>query len=426
MLTALRNRQGSAPPIKVAVVGLGSMGRAVARQIAHTPGMQVVLVADRRPEVLERNRPVVEVLRTRCTSLRVTTATRTALDDTDYDVLVECTTAVGAALDHCLTAIGRGAHVVLMNAEVDLAFGRLLARKGNEAGVVVTSDAGDQHGVIARLWQDMQFWGFDLVQAGNIKGFLDRYATPTSVEAEAALRRLDPVPCCAYTDGTKLNIEMALLANGFGWKPSVRGMQGPPAADVGDVLDGRFDFDAYGDEGRVDYVLGAAPGGGVYCVGRPNAALQDFNDHYLWYYKLGDGPRYLFYRPYHLCHLETPTAVAQACLLGTPLLQPWHGPVADVYAVAKRDLSAGEVVPCGIGSEQVYGLIDTTEVGRREGLVPVWFLEPDESTAPSVLTRPVPKDRPLTFADLRHGTGYVTDMLARQERSGDAGGVDRA
>ena len=218
------------------------------------------------------------------------------------DVLVEATNSIGPAAEYCLAAIENSAHVVLMNAEVDLALGPLLHHRAQDAGVTVTSDAGDQHGVLASLIDEAKLMGFDIVQAGNIKGFLDRSATPDSIKEEADKRKLSATQCCAYTDGTKLHIEMAVLANALGYLPPEGGMVGPRATNVQEALTS-FDFSSYGDTPRIDYLLGAEPGGGVYLVVRPQKGLPPEQAFYLNYYKLGNGPEYLLYRPYHLLSL---------------------------------------------------------------------------------------------------------------------------
>jgi predicted homoserine dehydrogenase-like protein len=121
---------------------------------------------------------------------------------------------------------------VVLNAEVDLALGPILHDTAVRNGTVVMSDAGDQHGVLARMIDEIRLGSFRIVMAGNIKGFLNRYATAASLEREARIRNLDPIQCCAYTDGTKLNVEMGLIANGAGLVPWVPGMEGPKAKDV--------------------------------------------------------------------------------------------------------------------------------------------------------------------------------------------------
>jgi predicted homoserine dehydrogenase-like protein len=414
MLTQLlKQREKEGNRIRVAVVGCGAMGLGVAYQVGHAAGMEVVLLADRNGEVIGPAADFTSRARHQRQRPPVTTGCLDALQHgPEYDVLVECTTSIEEGVQYCLAAIERGAHVVLMNAEVDIAFGPLLRQEAARKGVIVTSDAGDQHGVIAQVVDQLSLWGFEVVQAGNIKGFLNRYATPDSLREEAAKRRLNPVPCCAYTDGTKLNIEMALLCNAFGWQPFVRGMQGPRCARVEEVL-GLFPFDDYGGEAKVDYILGAEPGGGVYVVARCEDGF-DFQQPYLSYYKLGSGPYYVFYRPNHLCHIETPYAIGLAALKHAPLLQPWAGRVADVYAFAKRDLAAGETVVHGIGGEHFYGMIESAAVAVREGLVPMWMLETEVGSPKPVLAKAMAKDAPLTADAIGFPDSPLYRMAARQ------------
>ncbi len=275
MIDKLRTLEAEGRPIRVALVGAGAMGFGIAWQIGHTPGMRLVAVTDIKPEAAEKAAAASGQPWQRMTAgqavpaagpdtVWVTTDPFYVLDDAaglDFDVLVEATNTVGFAADLCLAAIARGAHVVLMNAEVDLALGPLLHHRAQEAGVIVTSDAGDQHGVLMTMIEEIELWAFRIVMAGNIKGFLRRDATAESLAHEAAIRNLDPVMCCAYTDGSKLNVEMALVANATGLVPYVAGMEGPPAADVREVL-GLFDWSRY------DSSAGRGHGGGGLHPGR--------------------------------------------------------------------------------------------------------------------------------------------------------------
>jgi predicted homoserine dehydrogenase-like protein len=413
-------RQGG--KIRVALVGAGAMGVGIAWQIGRTPAMELVSITDVRLEAalkaaraygkpyavvgpgdrLPRNGEVL-VARDPFFLLE-------RREEAPMNVLVEATNSIGFAGRLSLEALRKGIHVVLMNAEVDLALGPFLHRTAADAGVVVTSDAGDQHGVLMRMIDEARLWSFGIAMAGNIKGFLDRYATASGLEHEARIRNLDPVQCCAYTDGTKLNIEMALVANGAGLAPSVPGMTGPRAKDVREVL-GLFDFGAYSGTGTVDYILGAEPGGGVFLVGHCEDALQAS---YLSYYKLGNGPFYLLYRPYHLCHLETPWAIARAVLDGAPLLWPRHGRATDVYAYAKRDVDAGETVPHGIGGDAFYGLVERAAPADGAGKVPIALLEAEGGRLPRMKRR-VRKDAPLGADDVELPETFLLDAFRRQE-----------
>lgn len=303
--------------------------------------------------------------------------------------------------------------MVLMNAEVDIALGTYLQHKAEEYGVVVTSDAGDQHGVIARMVDEIKLWGFEIVQTGNIKGFLDRYATAEAKREIAKKLNLSLVQCVAYTDGTKLNIEMALLANGLNLTPLVAGMQGPTAKNVTEALN-LFDFDSYRAQGRVDYLLGSEPGGGVYVIGKCDDPMQaDF----LEYYKVHNvGPYYLFYRPYHLCHIETPRAIARAVLWNRPILTPKYGRIADVYAYAKQPVAKGLELTHGIGGDEFYGLIQDTRLPESNNSVPIGVLEVEDGLAKPRILRSLKKDEPLKWDDIELADTYLLKLFREQSK----------
>ncbi len=206
MLKQLRQRENN--PLRVGLVGAGAMGRGIAWQISTTIGMVLGFIADidlnaaRRAadliglEPVEFNGKSIPEL----TDKQVLIATDALAllkrnDELKLDAFVEGTNAIAAAAEYCLAAIDGGMHVILMNAEVDLVYGPLLNSEAAKKGVIVTSDAGDQHGVIMTMIDEIEMWGFDIVQAGNIKGFLDRYATPESIRYEAEKRNLSAVQC---------------------------------------------------------------------------------------------------------------------------------------------------------------------------------------------------------------------------------------
>jgi predicted homoserine dehydrogenase-like protein len=327
------------------------------------------------------------------------------------DALVEATNTVAFAARAVECALRNRIHVVLMNAEVDLLLGPWLHELATRNGVGVTSDAGDQHGVLMRMIEEMQLWGFDVKMAGNIKGFLDRYATASSIAEEARKRALNPIQCVAYTDGTKLNIEMALVANATGLLPFRRGMEGPRAQHVSEVFE-KFDFSRYGEPGVVDYILGAAPHGGVFVVGHCDVPFQQ---RYLEYYKLGSGPYYLFYRPCHLCHIETPRAIARLVLFNRKVLEPTHGKLTEVVALAKRALPARTRITHGIGSDDLYGMIERSDVIERDGAVPVGLLD-FAGGAPCIVTRAIHKDELITLRDLEMPDSLLQNYDAQQRQ----------
>jgi predicted homoserine dehydrogenase-like protein len=427
MLRKLRELQAQGRRIRIGVIGCGAMGVGVAWQTARTPGMEVVFLGDIREDILERSAraaglrqvPVENAERPperRSGEVLTTTDALTLLRNVKIDVLVECTNVIYEAAQYCLAAIEQKAHVVLMNAEVDLVFGTLLANEARRQGVVVTSDAGDQHGVLATMADEIQLWGFRIVQAGNMKGFLNRYATAATAKEWADKQKGSVIQTVSYTDGTKMNIEQALIGNYLGLTPFQPGMEGPACQDLREVMQ-KFDFDKYGHQGRVDYTVGVPwPGGGVYIVGYCDDDQQDF---LLNYYKVTSRrPYYLFFRPYHLCHVETPRAVAQAYLEHRPIICPPLGrKTNDVYAYAKQDLPAGQIIHYAIGGDEIYGMIDACANAERHQAVPLSLIEPIEGkdrTQRARLKVAKRKDERLTLSDIEIPDTAYHQLLNRQ------------
>jgi predicted homoserine dehydrogenase-like protein len=409
MLDELKTREKEGRPIHVGLVGLGSMGSAIAYQIGRTPGMRLAFVADKDEAAAKRGAEKYGK------PTHITSDCLSALRDETIqcDVFIEATNSIVAAYDYSIAAIERKAHCVLMNAEVDLCLGHLLQAESKTHGVVVTSDSGDQPGVLARMIEEVEMWGFDIVQAGNMKGFLDRHRDAAGTVEIARKLNLSTVQCLAYTDGSKLNIEMSLIANEHGLTPYVRGMEGPRATKVQDVLD-LFHFDKYDGHGHVDYVLGAKEhGGGVYVVGKCDSTFQQS---YLDYYKVSNKhPYYLFFRPYHLCHLETTRAVALAALYGKAVCTQRMGRVTDCFAHAKKDLAAGSSIQHAIGSDEVYGLIDVASKADAMNQVPQGVLGVENSDRRPVIKRAVERDQPLTWDDVEIPAGRMADLWEKQK-----------
>ena len=396
--------------IRIAIIGVGSMGKGLLYQSLINPGIQSVAIAD-----LDINRAICAAEEMKC-NYRVAhdlegvhTAIRdgamAVCEDGDLlarcdfvDALVESSNSVNAAARFAMTALEHRKHLILMNSEIDLTFGPYLLRLAQDNGVTYTSCDGDQHGVIKHLINEIQLWGFDLVMAGNIKGFLDRYSDPVKIIPEADIRKLGYKMATAYTDGTKLSVEMALVANACGLAVTVPGMQGPRANDVHEVFT-LFDFDSIWRSGQpvVDYILGAEPNGGVFAVGRCDNPYQMAM---LSYYKMGSGPFYLFYRPYHLCHVEAIACIAEASLDGRSLLRPDWGLRTNVYAYAKRSLRKGERVD-GIGGFTCYGLIDNSDVDQSRNGLPICLA--DDVT----LKRDISKDRKIHLDDINYDPGRL-------------------
>src|SRR5699024_6015828 len=166
-------------------------------------------------------------------------------------------------------------------------------------------------------------------------------AVPHEYEEEASRRNMNPRMLVEFVDGSKTMIEMAAIANATGMTPDISGMHGPAATldNLQDVLCPKEDGGILHKRGVVDYSVGEGVSPGVFCIAemrhpRVRERMSDL--------KLGPGPYYTFYRPYHLTSLEVPLSAARAVLYGTADMQPLDKPTAEVAALAKKDLAPGD------------------------------------------------------------------------------------
>jgi predicted homoserine dehydrogenase-like protein len=413
---ARRERRGEA--VQIAVVGTGFFGGGLVRRIARIPGLVTAVAANR---TLERAIMALQAAGVERSKIRVCDdpqAAQAALDAgcsvatsvldlpahvPGVDVIMEATGDVLVGTSIALAAIEAGKHIVAANPETQATVGPYLQVLAEAAGVVYSDVDGDEPGILKGLYDYCVGLGFTPVLAGNCKGVLKRYATPETQAAFAEAHDLKPWIATAAADGTKLNFELATIANATGLTPAVRGMTG-----VQTTLDTLVqDFDRLGllDRGPiVDYSFGIP--NGVFVVVRDDDAVVQREMRYL---KMGDGPHYLFHHPRVMVHYEAPLSAAWAALHGVASIAPSGAPVAEVVAYAKRDLAAGQRLD-GIGGFDCYGLIVPKAEARREGLLPVGLASFSRLTQAIARDQPIPSDA-VTFEE----ENLVLDLFRRQE-----------
>jgi predicted homoserine dehydrogenase-like protein len=420
--TALEERRKAGDPIRVAMIGAGFMARGIALQIlSAVPGIRLVAIANRR---VERARDVYaqagiddveEVGSEQELSASIAAGRYSITQDPllvcrqpEVEAVIEVTGAVENGARAALAAIERGKHVILMNAELDGTVGPILHEKAKAAGVIYTNADGDQPGVQLNLYRFVKGIGVRPVLCGNIKGLHDPYRNPTTQESFARQWGQNPRMVTSFADGTKISFEQAIVANATGMRVARRGMHGP-AVEAGTHIDAALSlFSA--DEllegpGLVDYVVGAVPSPGVFVLGTHDHPVQQ---HYLNLYKMGEGPLYCFYTPWHLCHFELPNTVARAALLGDAAIAPLQGPLVEVVAAAKVDLEAGQELD-SLGGYFTYGLADNSDAAAAERLLPIGLAEGCR------LTRDVERDAVLTYDDVEIPPGRLVDRLRDEQ-----------
>lgn len=427
--TALQRRAAEGRPIRVGMIGAGFMGSGVALQIATAvPGMQLCAIAARRPaqavaafsqtmdaKAVSHAQTAAEISRAVAEGRPVVTPDPVALATAEgIDAVLEVTGSMDYALDGVLAALETGKHTILMNAELDGTIGPWLKVKADQAGVVYSNVDGDQPGVQANLLRFMLGIGVRPVLSGNIKGLQDKQRTPETQRGFAEKWGQQVHMVTSFADGTKIAFEQAVVANAFGMRVAKRGMLGLDPTHQ-DPTQPMRPLEAYVEllrphldperPGIVDFVVGAHPGPGVFALGVHTNARQR---HYLNLYKLGEGPYYLFYTPYHLCHFEAPNTIARAVLFGDATVAPAGPPRVSVVAIAKRNLAPGQTLD-GIGGYDCYGEAENTWTAVAENLLPMGLADGCK------VLRPLSKGQALTCADVEPPAGRRVDACYAEQ-----------
>lgn len=416
--TTLKQLEHSERPIRVGMVGAGATGRAIALQLATpVPGMRLVAIANRTLQNGERAfreagiaewkfaRSAADAAANIAAGLPVLTDDPRVLSACEaIDVLIEVTGTIEPAIPIVLDAFRHGKHVILVNAELDSLLGPILKQKADEAGVVLTNTDGDEPGVAMTLVRYLRTLGLRVVAAGNIKGMVDYYRNPDTQRVFAEKHQQDVKKVTSFADSTKLSMEATLIANATGFRVARRGMIGPRCDYVRDI-GGRLPAEAMLATGLVDYALGAAPHTGAFAIVYEDAPLKKTQ---LAYYKLGDGPFYVFYTPFHLPHLQIASTIARAFIQHDATVAAAGAPVCEVVSVAKRNLKAGERLD-GIGGFCTYGLIDNTAAARSMDALPIGLSEG------AVLLRDVARDELIRIEDIEQIPGGMAASLWQEQ-----------
>jgi predicted homoserine dehydrogenase-like protein len=418
--TALQAREEAGNPVKVAMIGAGFMGRGIANQILNSvPGMRLVAISNRSISEAKRAyaeagaEDVKEVSTVSDLEDTIAKGQYAVTDDAmllckadGIDAIVEVTGAIEFGAQVVMEAIANRKHIILMNAELDGTIGPILKVYADKAGVIISGCDGDQPGVQVNLYRFVKSIGLKPLLCGNIKGLQDPYRNPTTQEGFAKQWGQKAHMVTSFADGSKISFEQAIVANATGMTVAKRGMLGHDFRGHVDEMTKMYDVDQLKELGGiVDYVVGTKPGPGVFVFGTHDDPKQR---HYLNLYKLGEGPLYSFYTPYHLCHFEVPLSVARVVLFKDVVMAPIDGPRVDVVTTAKIDLKAGETLD-GIGFYMTYGQCEKSDIVREQNLLPMGLAEGCR------LKRDIPKDAVLTYDDVELPEDRLCDKLRAEQ-----------
>ena len=418
---ALQAREAEGRPIRVGMIGAGFMAKGLSNQIVHSiPGMRLAAIYNRHLDkainayryVSDHLDPIVadnQAALDRAIERKQPVVTEDAMllaRSPHIDVLVETTGSVEFGARVIFEAFAHGKDVVLLNAEIDATIGPILQVYARKYGCVLSACDGDQPGVEINLHRYVKGLGLIPRVMGNIKGLQDRYRNPTTQKGFAEKWGQNPSMVTSFADGSKVSFEQAIVANACGLQVKSRGMsRGYEHHAHVDALTKHYDLEELRELGGiVDYVVGAQPNPGIYCIAEHTDPKQR---HYLNLYKLGEGPLYSFYTPWHLCHFEVPNTVARVVLFGDADV-PLAGPRVEVCAVAKRDLRAGEILD-EYGNYMTYGEAVNSNEMRRERYLPEGLVEGCK------LVRDIPKDAVLGYDDVVLPPDRLADALRAEQ-----------
>ena len=419
--TALKARAEANNPIKVGLIGAGFMVQGLTNTVINSvPGMRIVAISNRRPEraiavfryagvepSLAENARQFEHLAAAETPIATEDPTLICRSD-HIDVVVDVTGSVEFGLHVALDAMKHGKHFIMMNAELDATLGPILQVYARRYGVIFSACDGDEPGLQMNLYRWVKGLGLTPRVIGNVKGLQDRYRNPTTQAGFAEKWGQNPTMVTSFADGSKISFEQTIVANATGFKVRSRGMsRGLEYKDDVMKIGQLYDIDELRELGGVvDYVVGT-PLTKIYCLAEHPDPKQQ---HYLSLYKMGDGPLYSFFVPYHLVHFEVPFSIARVVLFRDGLATPLGPPVVEVCAVAKRELHEGEILD-DYGMYMTYGeAVNASEMRDNRYL-------PEGLVAGCKLLRSIARDEVITYDDVVLPEGRLADQFRREQYS---------
>jgi len=381
--------------IRACIIGAGEMGTDLVTAFRQMRGMEIACIVDRRlqsaPKAMEIagydadmgvicETPAAVTKAIEAGRIPIVQDAREAITHELADVVIDATGSPEAGAELGLATLEAGKHLVMMNVEADVTVGAILQNIAAQKGLVYTIGAGDEPSSVMELYDFVTALGYPVVAAGKGKNnAFNIDAVPDDYREEAERRNMNPRMLVEFVDGSKTMVEMACIANATGLVPDIPGMHGPDCGldDLHTTLCPLEDGGILSKKGCVDFTVGKGVAPGIFVVAEMShpRIRERMNDLHL-----GTGPYYTFYRPYHLTSLEVPLSAARAVLYGTSDMKPLPRPVAEVCALAKRDLKAGEVLDF-IGETCYRSWTMTAEDARAEGGVPVGLLNKATVTA---------------------------------------------
>ena len=428
LVAELKIREEAGRPVTVGLAGAGQMGTDIVVQLALMPGLRLGAVSemnlpraidaallaghDRGRIVEARSAGAIDAA-IEAGNLAVTSDLAALAAAGRIDVVIDATGNPNVGTLFALDAIRNGKPVVMLNVEADITIGRYLHDEARKAGVIYTGAAGDEPAAALEIIGFAQSLGLTIVCAGKGKNNpLNFDAVPADYEVEARERNMNARMLVEFVDGSKTMIEMVAIANCTGLTPDCPGMHGPAARreELASVLVPKSHGGVLSKKGCVDYSIGKGVAPGVFCIVESDhpRVVERMID-----LKVGKGPFFTIFRPYHLTSLEVPLSAARAVLHHRADMVPLDHPVAEAIALAKRDLAAGELLG-KIGETQYRAWAMTAGEARRAQAIPLGLAEGAK------IVKPVRAGQYLTYDNCVPDGGFIVTRIRKRLDQADA------
>ncbi|MCE7792513.1 NAD(P)-dependent oxidoreductase [Salipaludibacillus sp. CUR1] len=357
--------------VNIGVAGTGFIARGLVYALESQDDLTVASVLTRRQMEEIKNFPDKSVL---------TNNVEQFIESSD--LIVECSGDVIHGTAVIDKAISASLPVITMNSELQITTGSYFARRG-----FITEAEGDQPGSLAALKENVEQMGFKPLVYGNIKGFLNTNPSREDMLYWAERNGISLQMVTSFTDGTKVQIEQALAANGLQADIAAPGLLGFKAADINQGGTRLANEAARLNRPISDYLLCPKGPAGVFIT----ATHDDIQQQPLSYLKMGEGPYYTLVQTFHLCHLEIMKTIRRVLNGEGVLLNNTASPSISVAAIAKRKLFPGDKIIKGIGSFEVRG--EAVKMKAEPEHIPIGLI------ADATVTRVVEEGQILTFSD---------------------------
>lgn len=310
----------------------------------------------------------------------------------EYDLVIVSEIDTEKATEIIYNCLQKGKNVINLNAASEITFGPIFKKTAISNNIIYSVGAGDEPAATLQMVEFCHKLGLDVVSAGKGKNNpLNIYSNPDNFLKKSEEMGVSPQSIASFVDGTKTMLEMAILSNATGYPIDIEGMHGPEA-DVGllpEIFCSKEDGGILNTVPSIDYAVGnVAPGVFVVFTTKQKSILEELN-----YLKMGKGPHYVLYKPYHLGNIESLFSIYDVLGEKRPTLVIKDSFITYVVGRTKRDLHEGDQLD-SIGGYTYAGCAIDFQDAKDNNYVPLGLLEN------STVNKEIKKGQKISFNDI--------------------------